>query len=131
MKVKFMQDFRGAETHEQWYPQGTVVDLDAYAARSLIGDGFAQDASREEITAEVELSPEEQAVQAYDLTQIDGIGEARLDDLRELGVLTVVDLAHVSAGTLQRGINRLSEKQAKAWIAEARQLLAPVPEMEA
>lgn len=131
MKVEFLQDFRGIETNEHYYNRGVVVDLDTYSARSLIGDGFAIEAPANAVPVEVESTPEDAAADTYSLLDIDGVGESRLEELRELGVATVVDLAHVSAGTLTRGLNRVGQKQAKNWIAQAQAMLNPLPEGEA
>lgn len=42
MKIKFLTDFRGIETHEIFYQYGEVVDFDPETAARLVHDGRAE-----------------------------------------------------------------------------------------
>lgn len=41
MKIKFLSDFRGRETNEQFYQSGDIVDLPGDIAARLVTDGRA------------------------------------------------------------------------------------------
>lgn len=42
MKIKFIVDFRGRETNEQFYQSGQEVDLEDSIANRLVQDGRAE-----------------------------------------------------------------------------------------
>jgi hypothetical protein len=48
MKIKFLSDFRGRETNEQFYQAGEVVELPLETAERLINDGRAERVEIEE-----------------------------------------------------------------------------------
>ncbi len=55
MKVKFIVDFMGKETNEQFYPKGSVVDFDPELAEMLVTDGRA-------VVAEDEVNDQDKPV---------------------------------------------------------------------
>lgn len=41
MRIRFLRDFRGHATNEQFYEAGTTVDLDSAIAQACIAEGAA------------------------------------------------------------------------------------------
>ncbi len=80
MKVKFIQDYRGVVTKEQYYQVGDVVDFDRSVALKLIKDGRANS-----IIIEATPSATKYAlVNGIDLTTIKGSGAAGRITLKDL-----------------------------------------------
>lgn len=48
MKIKFLHDFRGRETGEQYYTAGQVVEIDDQTAARLIADKRAEEVKDEQ-----------------------------------------------------------------------------------
>ncbi len=57
-----------------------------------------------------------------DLTRVKGIGQKRVEELKSLGIVSVVDLSTASAEQLAKKL-QISSKITQQWIKEARDLL--------
>ena len=60
---------------------------------------------------------------SIELTEISGIGPARADNLREMGIASVGDLAAANWGGIAAEIDGVGIATAKAWVDEAKELI--------
>jgi len=59
MKTKFLQDFRGRETNEQFYKKGQIVEGDTFAFLALRGIVEIIEEPEPETPAPAKIQPEE------------------------------------------------------------------------
>ena len=123
MIIKFLQDYRGVATNENFYLEGAVVDVSNASARALIADKHAEEFKGK---AEAESLPAEGGMPELPnapLVDVDGVNEALAEKLGSVGVTSARDLASASLFTLAR-VDGIGEKTAKKLRAAAEELLA-------
>lgn len=64
MKIKFLQDFRGRETNEQFFERGQVAEFEDGVASRLVADGRA-----EFVPVVVEVAPVEVVTETVEETE--------------------------------------------------------------
>lgn len=113
--VKFLQDYRGVLTEEQYYTAGAVASFPDGRAAALVQAGRAERVTEaSEPAAAVEAHPDE----SVDFTRVKGVGDSTNLALYNAEILTWMDVLETGVVELAK-LDGVNINQARALFAMA------------